>query len=453
MRITFLGAAGTVTGSKYLVEAEGRKVLVDCGMFQGLKELRLRNREPWAFDPASLDAVVLTHAHLDHTGMLPALVREGFRGPVWCTPATADFAEIMLADSAHLQEEEAEFANRHGISKHHPALPLYTVHDAERAVAQLRSVGWGEETRLGDGAAFRYRRAGHMPGAATVEMRVGGRTILFSGDLGRPNDPLLPDAEAAPACDWLLVESTYGDRLHPREDPGEELAQVVAQTASRGGTTLIPAFAVGRAQELMYHLHRLKRGGRIPDIPIYLDSPMATRATAVFTQHPEAVRLAPEECRFICEGIETADSVEESKRIDRMSFPRVIISASGMLTGGRVLHHLRVLAGDPRNTVLFAGYQAPGTRGAQMVAGAREVKLLGGWVPIRCRVEQLDGLSAHADYEEILSWLATVPSAPRRAFITHGEPQAADALRVRIEDRFGWACTIPHHLETVELEG
>jgi metallo-beta-lactamase family protein len=452
VRITFLGAAGTVTGSKYLVEADGRRVLVDCGMFQGLKELRLRNREPWPFDPASLDAVVLTHAHLDHSGMLPALVRDGFGGAVWCTRATAGLAGIMLADSAHLQEEEADFANRHGTSKHHPALPLYTLRDAELAVSRLRTAEWEVETGLGGGASFRFRRAGHMPGAATVGLSAGGATILFSGDLGRPRDPLLPDPDPAPACDWLLVESTYGDRLHPREDVGDELAKVIGATAARGGTVLIPAFAVGRAQEMMFHLHRLRREGRIPDLPVFLDSPMATRATAVFATHPEAVKLTVEECREIGRGVETADSVEESKKIDRMTYPRVIISASGMLTGGRVLHHLRALAQDPRNTVLFAGYQAPGTRGAQMVAGAREVKMLGGWVPIRCEVAKIDGLSAHADYEEILAWLATVPAKPRRVFITHGEPQAADALRVRIRERFGWECAIPKLGEVVELE-
>ena len=453
MRITFLGAAGTVTGSKYLVETGDRRILVDCGMFQGLKELRERNRESFPADPSSIHAVVLTHAHLDHTGMLPALVRDGYRGPVHCTPATADLGEIMLADSAHLQEEETAFANRHGFSKHRPALPLYTMHDAERAASLLRPTGWDTDVDLGGGVGVRFRRAGHMPGAAHVTLTVGGRTILFSGDLGRPNDPLLPDPDPAPGCDWLLVESTYGDRRHPAIDPTEELGAVIRDTAAAGGVVLIPAFAVGRAQELMLHLHRLRQGGRIPDLPLYLDSPMAARATDIFERHPEAVRLPPEECRVICRDVRTTQSVEESKRIDAMTYPRVIISASGMATGGRVLHHLKVFAPDPRNTVLFAGYQAAGTRGAQMVAGAREVKIHGEWVPVRCRVEQLDGLSAHADYEEILAWLATLPAPPKRAFIVHGEPQAADALRVHIRDRFGWECTIPKHRDTFELEG
>ncbi|HEU4560278.1 MAG TPA: MBL fold metallo-hydrolase [Longimicrobium sp.] len=453
MRITFLGAAGTVTGSKYLVETDGRRIVVDCGLFQGLKELRERNREPFAVDPASVDAVVLTHAHLDHSGWLPVLVREGFRGPVHCTPATADLAEILLADSAHLQEEEAEFANRHRISRHQPALPLYTVHDAERAVSLLRTSEWGTDVELGGGASARFRRAGHMPGAASVSLTIGGKTILFSGDLGRPGDALLPDPEPASACDWLLVESTYGDRRHPTGDPGDELAEVIRSTAANGGVVLIPAFAVGRAQELMYHVHRLKQAGRIPDIPIFVDSPMAARATAVFLKHPDSMRLTPDEYTTITSGVKAVGSVEESKKVDRMSFPRVIISASGMATGGRVLHHLKVFAGDPRNTVLFAGYQAAGTRGAQMVAGAREVKIHGEWVQVRCRIEQLDGLSAHADYEEILGWLSTVPAPPKHTFIVHGEPQAADALRVRIRERLGWACTIPQHRQTVELEG
>ncbi|HEX8694633.1 MAG TPA: MBL fold metallo-hydrolase [Longimicrobium sp.] len=452
MDITFLGAAGTVTGSKYLVEAGGKRVLVDCGLFQGLKALRERNREPFPVPPESVDAVVLTHAHLDHSGWLPVLVREGFRGPVWCTPATADLCEILLADSAHLQEEEAEFANRRGHAKHKPALPLYTVRDAARATELLRTAAWEEAVALADGISFRYRPAGHIPGAATVELSAGGKTVLFSGDLGRPGDPLLPDPAPTPGADYLLVESTYGDRLHPPVDPGDELAEVVSETAARGGVVVIPAFAVGRAQIVMYHLHRLKGEGRIPDVPVFLDSPMASRATRAFRDHPEARRLSPEEWAAVAASAQPADTVEESKRIGRMSFPRVIVSASGMATGGRVLHHLAALAPDPKNTVLFAGYQAVGTRGAQMVAGAREIKIHGEWVPVRCRVEQLDGLSAHADYEEILGWLAKLGRAPRRAFIVHGEPAAADCLRVRIRDRLGWECTIPEHKQKFALE-
>ena len=452
MEITFLGAAGTVTGSKYLLQTSGARVLVDCGLFQGHKELRLRNREPFPVDPASLDAVVLTHAHLDHTGYLPVLVREGFRGPVLCTPATAALCEVLLMDSAHLQEEEARYANKEGYSKHHPALPLYTVRDAERALGLLRGVPWGEEHALPGGARFRYAPAGHISGASTIRMEADGKAILFSGDLGRPGDPLLPDpAPVEAAADYLLVESTYGDRMHYPGDPEIELAAVVNRTVREGGVVLIPAFAVGRAQILMYHLHQLKKSGRIPDVPVFLDSPMASTATRIFFEHAEAHHLSREEAAAVAAAAEPADTVSDSKRIGRMRFPRIIISASGMATGGRVLHHLKALAPDERNTVLFAGYQASGTRGAQMTGGARQVKIHGHMVDVNCRVEVLDGLSAHADYVEMLGWLERFPAPPKRTFIVHGEPGPADAFRHKIEERLGWYCTVPQHGERVGL--
>ena len=445
MEITFLGAAGTVTGSKYLLRAGGRTVLVDCGLFQGLKELRLRNREPFPVSPASIDAIVLTHAHLDHSGFLPVLVREGFRGPIYCTPATAELCEILLLDSAHIQEEEAEFANRHHTSRHHPALPLYTVIDAERTVSRLRPVDWGRETELGGGVSFRYDAAGHMSGAAMATVAAEGKTILFSGDLGRYGDPLLPDPSPSRGADYVLVESTYGNRMHYPGDPSDELAHIVNRTVGDGGVVLIPAFAVGRAQLLMWHIYRLKGEGRIPDVPVFLDSPMASRATAVFHDHPEAHHLTPEQARAVVDTAQPADTVAQSKAIDRMHVPRIVISASGMATGGRVLHHLKVFAPDPRNTVLFAGYQAAGTRGAQMVGGARTIKIHGQEVEVNANVEVLDGLSAHADYTEILRWMEGFERAPRRVFIVHGEPAAAEAMRDRIEERFRWPCVIPQH--------
>ncbi|MFL5381823.1 MAG: MBL fold metallo-hydrolase [Longimicrobiaceae bacterium] len=451
MQIRFLGGAGTVTGSKHLVETGGRRVLVDCGLFQGLKVLRERNREPFAVDPASLDAVVLTHAHLDHSGWLPVLVRDGYAGPIHCTAATAELTAILLADSAHLQEEEADSANRHGYSKHHPALPLYTLRDAERAVERLETVAWDVETPVADGVTARLTPVGHIPGAASVRITSDDGSVGFSGDLGRPGDPLLADPDPPSPCDWLLLESTYGDRRHPEGDPAEEIARVVERTASRGGAVVIPAFAVGRAQEVAYHLHRLMESGRIPHLPVFLDSPMASRAIAVACAHPEAMRLSSAECGEITSFLRVADTVAESKRIDQMRVPCVVISASGMATGGRVLHHLKALAPDARNTILFSGYQAVGTRGAQMLAGAREVKIHGEWVTIRAEIAGLQGISAHADYEELIGWVARLERKPRTLFLVHGEPGAADALRVRIADRLGIPCVIPQHGETAAL--
>lgn len=451
MRIQFLGAAGTVTGSRHLIETGGRRVLVDCGLFQGLKELRERNRAPFPVDPASIDAVVLTHAHLDHSGWLPVLVREGYAGPIHCTAATAELTAILLADSAKLQEEEADNANRHGYSKHRPALPLYTIRDAERAAARLETVEWDAETPVAGGVTATLTPVGHIPGAAAVRIVAADGAVGLSGDLGRPGDPLLPDPAPPPACDWMLLESTYGDRRHPEGDPAEEIARVVERTASRGGAVVIPAFAVGRAQEVAYHLHRLMGSGRIPHLPVFLDSPMASRAIAVSCAHPEAMRLSAAECREITSFLRVADTVAESKRIDAMQVPCVVISASGMATGGRVLHHLKALAPDRRNTILFSGYQAAGTRGAQMLAGAREVKIHGEWVTIRAEVAALQGISAHADYEELIGWVARLERKPRTLFLVHGEPGAADALRVRIADRLGIPCVVPRHGETVTL--
>ncbi|HEX8363604.1 MAG TPA: MBL fold metallo-hydrolase [Longimicrobium sp.] len=451
MEITFLGGAGTVTGSKYLVSAAGRRILVDCGLFQGLKQLRLRNREPFPVDPASIDAVILTHAHLDHTGYLPVLARGGFRGPVYCTPATADLCAILLPDSGHLQEEEARYAAGHGYSRHAKPRPLYTRADAEDTLQLLQGAGFGEDVGAGGGLRFCFRPAGHMLGAATVTLTDGSTTVLFSGDLGRPNDPLLPSPAPVPQADVVVVESTYGDRLHEPVDPEEELATVISRTAMAGGAVLIPSFAVGRAQSLLYHIRRLKDTHRIPDLPVFLDSPMAQEATAVFLRRAAELRLTPAECEAMCTAAEATSTVEESKRIDRMRYPRVIISASGMATGGRVLHHLKALASDPKNTILFAGYQAAGTRGADLLRGAKEIKIHGAYVPVRAHVEALDNISAHADYEEILAWLRALKAAPRQVYITHGEPAAADALRRRIEERFGWSCRVPEHAERAVL--
>jgi metallo-beta-lactamase family protein len=453
MQLTFLGAAGTVTGSRYLVRTTTRQLLVDCGLFQGLKQLRLRNREPFAVPPAEIDAIILTHAHLDHSGFLPVLVRDGFRGPVYCTPATQALCGILLPDSGHLQEEEAAFANRHGYSKHRPALPLYTRADAERALETLRPVAFEQEHTPFDGVDFRYDHAGHIPGAGMVTLAADGQRIVFSGDLGRFDDPLLPAPAPLPAAEHLLVESTYGDRRHPNTDPLEELALVISRTLRRGGSVVIPAFAVGRTQLLLYYLHRLQSEQRIPSAPIFLDSPMAAGATRIFARGADGMRLDDDERAAVAGVAEVTASVEASKAIDRMSYPRIIVSASGMATGGRVLHHLKALAPDRRNTILLAGHQAAGTRGAQLRDGAAEIKIHGQYVPVNAEVAMLDGLSAHADYEEILAWLGAAPQAPRTTWVTHGEQTAADALRLRIEERLGWRCRVPEHRETVALSG
>lgn len=451
VQITFLGATGTVTGSRYLVWTEGRRVLVDCGLFQGLKQLRLRNREPFPVDPATIDAVILTHAHLDHSGYLPVLVRDGFRGQVYCTPATADLCRILLPDSGRLQEEEADYANRHGYARHRPALPLYTERDAERALDFLQPIPYETVVELGGGLTFAFHLAGHILGAAMVLISHGGTRLLFSGDLGRPGDPLLPAPAKVGEVDYLVVESTYGDRRHGDVDPLDQLEAVIRRTAARGGAVLIPSFAVGRAQHLLYLVHRLKDAQRIPDLPVYLDSPMAGRATGVFLKHAQGQRLSAEEREAVCAVAQPVESVAESKAVDRMTYPRIVISASGMATGGRVLHHLKVLAPDPRNTVLFAGFQAAGTRGAALLAGAEAVKIHGEYVPVRADVVELGNISAHADYAEILDWLRGFRARPRQVFVTHGEPAAADAMRHRIEEELGWEVCVPEHRATHSL--
>jgi metallo-beta-lactamase family protein len=453
VEITFLGATSTVTGSRYLVSSGRKRVLVDCGLFQGLKQLRLRNREPFPIDPRAIHSVIVSHAHLDHSGYLPVLVKDGFRGPIYCTPATADLLAILLPDSGHLQEEEANHANRHGYSRHNPALPLYTRHDAEAVLELLNPTPFEETTALGDSAGFSFHLAGHIPGAAMVSLRGRDTRLLFSGDLGRPGDPVLPPPAAPPATDVLVVEATYGGRHHPASDPLQELENVIRSTAARGGALVIPAFAVGRTQQILYLLHRLTLANRIPWIPIFLDSPMANRATEMFRAHIDALRLTSEEARAVAAVAHPVGSVPESKAIDRMPYPRIIISASGMATGGRVIHHLKALAGDPRNTILFTGFQAAGTRGAAMIAGAKTIKIHGQYVRVNAEVRALDSLSAHADEEEIIRWLQRFESPPAMTFLTHGEPVAIDMLRHRIEETLGWEVRVPEYREMVALSG
>ena len=451
MRLTFLGGTGTVTGSKYLLEHAGKRLLVDAGLYQGLKQLRLRNWDRFPVAPSEIDAIVLTHAHLDHSGFIPRLVRLGFRGRVYCTSATRDLCGLVLPDAGRLLEEEADYANRHGFSKHHPALPLYTESDARAALARFTVREFNAGFEPIPGARVQLRRAGHLLGAASVRVEWDGRSMLFSGDLGRANDLLMLPPELPEAADTVIVESTYGERTHAAADPLTELADVINRTAARGGIVVIPSFAIGRAQALLYSLHLLRQQHRIPDIPAFLNSPMAADATLIYQHHRAEHRLTPEQCETMCRAARIVNSVEESKRLNDLRVPAVIISASGMASGGRVLHHLKAFGPDARNSILFAGFQAAGTRGAAMVGGARTVKIHGQQVPIRAEVTQLDSLSAHADRDELLAWIGALPAAPKHVFVTHGEPVAADALRQAIEERHRWPCSVPEYRDAVEL--
>jgi metallo-beta-lactamase family protein len=452
LQLTFLGGVETVTGSKYLLETGERRILIDCGLFQGFKQLRLRNWSPLPVNPKSIDIVVLTHAHLDHTGYLPLLIKQGFAGPVICTEATRDLCAILLPDSGHLQEKDADFANRHGFSKHRPALPLYTRQDAETALGSFKPVDFSERRSVAADIQLRFLPAGHILGAAIVELTAAGTKVVFSGDLGRPNSATMLDPTPVQRADYLLVESTYGNRKHDPRDPEDALADVIVRTAGRGGTVLIPAFAVGRAQALMFHLHRLKAARRIPDIPIYLDSPMAVDVTDLLCKYLPYHRLDAKECRTTCAVAKYVRDVEESKALDKDPIPKIIISASGMATGGRIVDHLKYYAPDRKNTILFAGFQAGGTRGAAMTAGAESVKIHGQDVPVRAEVANLDMLSAHADASEILSWLRNFDHPPKTTFITHGEPAAADALRRRIKEELRWSCSVPQYRDQADLQ-
>jgi metallo-beta-lactamase family protein len=451
MRLTFLGATGTVTGSKFLVTASKRRILVDCGLFQGFKQLRLRNWTPLPVKAESIHAVALTHAHVDHSGYLPVLVKQGFAGPVFCSAGTRDLCGILLPDSGFLQEEEAEYANRHGYSKHAPALPLFTRLDAQHALTHLVPIGYEKLHDLGDGLTVRLDPSGHLLGASYVSLTLAGMTVTFSGDLGRPHDPIMRAPASIPAPDYLVLESTYGDRRHDPTDPEEVLAEIINRTATRGGVLIIPAFAVGRAQTVLFYVSRLKASNRIPDIPVYLNSPMAVDATGVYAAHQGEHRLTPDQWRAMGRAVHVVGDVQESKRLNTREGPMIIISASGMATGGRVVHHIKAFAPDPKNTILFAGYQVPGTRGAALVSGARSVKIHGEYVPVNAEVAAMNNISAHADADEIIAWLRTFGAPPRKTFITHGEPAAADALRHRIEEELGWACRVPEYREVARL--
>lgn len=456
-KLTFLGAARTVTGSKYLLEHNGHKVLFDCGLFQGLKEHRLRNWDEFPIPPQSLNAVVLTHAHLDHVGYLPRLVAQGYRGRVFCTPGTKDLSQLVLPDAGRIQEEDARQANRHGYSKHNPALPLFTESDALRALTQLQPLGYERPIEVVPGISIEFHPAGHLLGSAFIIVRLaGGPNILFGGDLGRYDRPILPDPTAAIAADVVLVESTYGDRDHQPDDSGAQLAEVIKATAGRHGKLVIPAFAIGRVEELLYWVRRLEAEHRIPVLPVYVDSPMATEALRYYSARvaeldPELRPTSGQVYAFATTRFQTVSSPQQSKELTASRRPAIVISSSGMATGGRVLHHLAAALPDERNSVLFVGYQAEGTRGRQLVDGAREVRIHGRSIGVNAAIAKIDSMSAHADRSEILRWLGTLGSAPRRLCLVHGEPAPMDALKALIQQRMSWAAHTPAHGETIEL--
>ena len=463
--LSFWGGVATVTGSKYLIETDNARILVDCGLFQGLKELRELNwREP-PFDARSLTAVLITHAHIDHTGYLPRLVRHGFSGPVYCSHGTSDLLKILLPDSGRLQEEEADYRNRHQLTKHDPALPLYTEKDA---VASLRLIhplsNLGEPAAIAKGIRASFRSAGHILGSSLVLVELdgvgddhSGRRVLFSGDLGHYDAPILRDPAPPPPCDYLLIESTYGDRLHDPEDPKDALKRIINDAARRNAPVLIPAFAVGRTQELIYLIRELEDERQIPILPVCVDSPMAASATQAYARREEeqdeeyASVLARPQHPLRTHNMITCSSREESKRLNEMQGTRVIISASGMMTGGRVLHHALRLVPLPETTLVFVGFQAAGTTGRRILDGEPQVKILGQWVPVKCRIEKIGGFSAHADWQEILLWLEKLAVPPRRTFTTHGEPHASEAMAEHIRQRFGWNVQVPFYGERFEL--
>jgi metallo-beta-lactamase family protein len=468
--LTFLGAAQTVTGSKHLLEVDGRRLLVDCGLFQGLKELRERNWQPLPVPASSIDAVVLTHAHLDHCGYLPRLVAQGFQGRVFCTSGTSELAKLVMADAGKLQEEDAARANSKGYSKHAPALPLFTVEDAWRAIDRLQPVGYGYDFEPIPGVSVRFINAGHLLGSgyarATVK-QLGDRVILFGGDLGRYNRPVLPDPEPVEEADWLLLESTYGNRVHEDDDGGRQLASIINDTIDRGGKVIIPAFAIGRVEEVLYWLRELEEQRRIPIVPVYVDSPMAIEALKMYSERlheldaeiTEAAQAAPQRtvrgermvCAFTTARFESVPSGEHSKQVTASRKPSIVISSSGMATGGRVLHHLKASLPRPNDTVLFVGYQAEGTRGRQLVDGARETKIHGEIVPVSARIERLDSMSAHADANETMRWLGNFSRPPQRTFLVHGDQEPMAALAARIRSELGWDVATPAWKEQAVL--
>jgi len=461
-KLSFLGAARTVTGSRYLLQLRGKNILIDCGLFQGRKEHRVKNWRPFQFPPSEIDAVALTHAHIDHVGYLPRLVKDGFKGPVYCTDPTADLVAIMLRDSARIQEEDAEWANKKGYSKHDPALPLYTVRDAEAAIRMLEPVHYGYNIEFeNEGFRMKFRDAGHILGSSYIDIKTRTepkKKILFGGDLGRPNRPILKNPVQAFDVDYLVIESTYGDRAHPDSSPYDELARVICEADKRGGGIIIPSFAVERTQELLYVIRELEEKKKVPVLPVFVDSPMAIDATEIFERRiaeqdlesrvltMKGVKiLRPKNLRF-------SETVEQSKAIVTSKGKAIIISASGMATGGRILHHLKKRLPHPENTVVFVGYQVSGTRGRQLLDGTEKVRIHGEDVPVNATIENINGFSGHADYNVMLAWLMGFNRRPEATYLVHGELESAESLKHKIEDHFGWTVHIPEEGSSWDLD-
>ena len=457
MKIHFFGATQTVTGSRFLVEEDGIKALVDCGLFQGPRQWKEQNWREFPVNPRSIDCIILTHAHIDHSGFLPRLMKLGFRGPVYCTPATAELLGLMLPDSGHLQEEDAFYANKKRFTKHDPALPLYTEQDAREVLSFLRPVDFYSKQPLTPDFSFTYRRAGHILGSAMIEIVTKKETVLFTGDLGRPVQYITKKPDEIHNADCIVLESTYGNRLHQRIDVRETLKEIIRRTAASGGTLLVPAFAIGRTQELLFLLRQLQERNEIPELPVYIDSPMAIHSLPIYNRYPIDASIELEALTrrdstpFLYPPIQALETVEQSMTLNKINYPSVIVSSSGMATGGRILHHLKRRIDDHRNTVLFIGFQAEGTKGRFLVDGAQEIKIHGQFYKVRAQIEYMDALSCHADYEELLQWLGQFRNVPRSIFLVHGEQSASAGLADRIRERFGWNVHVPAFLDHVEV--
>lgn len=449
--IQFLGGAGTVTGSKFLVTSRDSRVLIDCGLFQGLKSLRLQNWDTFPIDPATIDAVLLTHAHLDHCGYLPLLVKNGFSGPVFCTAPTRDLARVILYDSAKIQEEDAARANSEGYSQHQPAKPLYTGADVQKALQHIQAIHTKTWIPVTKNMTARFTNSGHILGSALIELKTPDQTIAFTGDLGRAEPLILNPPETIRHADTLVIESTYGDRVHSPMSPLKELARIVSETVDRRGQVIIPSFAVGRTQDILYLLATLKKQSQIKDIPIFLDTPMGINATEIFADYPDWHRLSPTEVSQLCSSVTMVKSQQQSNELLNRRDSAIVIAGAGMLTGGRVLSHLIRRLPDEENSIVLVGFQAASTRGALLRSGIPELKIYGQYIPVRAHIEEISTLSAHADQRDIIKWLRQVDTPPKNVFIVHGEPQASDALRVRIKDDLGWESKIPKPLETFAL--
>jgi metallo-beta-lactamase family protein len=453
LKLQFLGATETVTGSKYLITHKNSRLLVDCGLYQGVKNLRLRNWETLPVDPATIDAVVLTHAHIDHSGFLPALINLGFRGKVYCSRATKALCAILLPDSGYLQEEDAFYANKYHFSKHSPALPLYTEAQGRDSLKYFQALDYKHTEQILPDLSIELSPNGHILGSCSVKVSSSKRSILFSGDVGRPEDPIMYPPEPVTSADFVVVESTYGNRRHEQVDAEQLLGEIINRTIKRGGIVLMPSFAVGRAQTMLFLLQQLKEKGVIPhNLPVYLNSPMAITATEIFCNYHNEHKLTAQCCKTIDQQTNYVRTQEESRALNNQNYPAIIISASGMASGGRVLHHLKTLAPDHRNSIVFLGFQAPGTRGENIVNGAREIKIHGAYHAVRAEVHCIDSLSAHGDYQEIIDWLSHMKSAPIRTFVTHGEAVASDAMRKHIKEQLGWEACVPEYLYETTLD-